>query len=265
MTPTPVTPSDSSCAFGGYTGCLDGEFGLSAFTGSDMSSSVSSSASSDSDDSLKDGNVNDPPSSTRFLQYKVVLQHVGDEALQLYLEDRPTTVVNQSKFSRDRKKRYSYRSCVCGCNYRLVIIYSVDDPSTIESRETAIPSSHDMKLSEAIPQRRPMNREVRDTIMQLLEQNRFTKNYGPKRIMSELRRRNISEICIPSRMQIQNMISYHRKSVFNFNNEIGPVQDKLQLSVYAGDEAPDKAFVFVYDVDENNWYVFSIYVSCSQF
>ena len=265
MTPTPVTPSDSSCAFGGYTGCLDGEFGLIAFTGSDMSSSVSSSASSDSDDSLKDGNVNDPTSSTRLLQYKVVLQHVGDEALQLYLEDRPTTVVNQSKFSRDRKKRYSYRSCVCGCNYRLVIIFSVDEPSTIESRETAIPSSHDMKLSEAIPQRRPMNREVRDTIMQLLEQNRFTKNYGPKRIMSELRRRNISEICIPSRMQIQNMISYHRKSVFNFNNEIGPVQDKLRLSVYAGDEAPDKAFVFVYDVDENNWYVFSIYVSCSQF
>jgi hypothetical protein len=262
MTPTLVTPSDSSCAFGGYTGCLDGEFGLSAFTGSDMSSSVSSS---DSDDSLKDGNVNDPPSSTRFLQYKVVLQHVGDEALQLYLEDRPTTVVNQSKFSRDRKKRYSYRSCVCGCNYRLVIIFSVDDPSTIESRETAIPSSHDMKLSQAIPQRRPMNREVRDTILQLLEQNRFTKNYGPKRIMSELRRRNISEICIPSRMQIQNMISYHRKSVFNFNNEIHPVQDKLRLSVYAGDEAPDKAFVFVYDVDENNWYVLSIYVSCSHF
>jgi len=77
MTPTPVTPSDSSCAFGGYTGCLDGEFGLIAFTGSDMSSSVSSSASSDSDDSLKDGNVNDvndPPSSSRLLQYTVVLQ-----------------------------------------------------------------------------------------------------------------------------------------------------------------------------------------------
>jgi hypothetical protein len=82
MNPTPVTPSDSSCAFGGYTGCLDGEFGLSTFTGTDMSSSVSSS---DSDDSLKGGNLNDPPSSTRFLQYKVVLQHVGDEALQLGL------------------------------------------------------------------------------------------------------------------------------------------------------------------------------------
>jgi hypothetical protein len=84
-------------------------------------------------------------------------------------------------------------SCsTCGCNYCLVIIFSVDEPSTIESRETAIPSSHDMKLSQAIPQHRPMNREVRDTILQLLEQNRFTKNYGPKRIMSELRRHNIS-------------------------------------------------------------------------
>ena len=48
------------------------------------------------------------------------------------------------------------------------------------------------------------------------------------------------------------MISYHRKSVFNFNNEIRPVQDKLRLSVYAGDVALDKAFVFVYDVDDNN-------------
>jgi hypothetical protein len=161
--------------------------------------------------------------------------------------------MNQSKFSHDCKKKYSYCSCVCGCNYHLVIIFSVDEPSSIESRETAIPSSHDMALSQVIPQRRLMNHEVRDTILQLLEQNRFTKNYGPKRIMSELRRRNISEILIPSRMQIQNMISYHHKSIFNFNNEIHPVQDKLRLSIYAGNEAPDKAFVFVYDVDDNNW------------
>jgi hypothetical protein len=109
-----------------------------------------------------------------------------------------------------------------------------------------------MALSQAIPRHCPMDREVRDTILQLLEQNWFTKNYGPKWIMSELCRRNISEILIPSRIQIQNMISYHRKSVFNFNNEIHPVQDKLRLSVYVGNEAPDKAFFFVYDVDDNN-------------
>jgi hypothetical protein len=61
MNPTPVTPSDSSCVFGGYTGCLDGEFQLSAFTGSNMSSSVSSS---DSDDSVMGDTVIHLPSST---------------------------------------------------------------------------------------------------------------------------------------------------------------------------------------------------------
>jgi hypothetical protein len=220
MNPTPVTPSDSSCVFAGYTGCLDGEFMLSAFTGTDLSSSVSSS---DSDDSLKGDNVIDPPSSTRYLQYKVKLQHVGDEALQLYLENRPTTVVNQSKFSHDRKKKYSYHSCICRCSYCLVIIFSVDEPSSIESRETAIPSNHDMALSQAITRRCPIDHEVRGIIVQLLEQNWFTKNHGPKRIMSELPRHNISEILIPGRIQIQNMISYHHKSVFNFNKEIHPV------------------------------------------
>jgi hypothetical protein len=170
----------------------------SLFTGTDMSSSVSSS---DCDDSLKGDNVIDPPSSTRFLQYKVILQHVEDEALQLNLENRPTTVVNQSKFSHDRKKKYSYCSCVCGCSYCLVIIFSLDEPSSIESRETAIPGNHDMALSQAITCRRPMDHEVRGIIVQLLEQNQFTKNYGPKRIMSGLRRRNISEILIPGRIQ----------------------------------------------------------------
>jgi hypothetical protein len=110
-----------------------------------------------------------------------------------------------------------------------------------------------MALSQAITCHCPMDHEVRGIIVQLLEQNQFTKNNGPKQIMSELCRRNISEILIPSRIQIQNMISYHHKSIFNFNNEINPVQDKLRLSIYAGVEAPDKAFVFVYDVDNNNW------------
>jgi hypothetical protein len=210
MNPTPVTPSDSPCVFGGYTECLDGEFMISTFTGTGMRSSVSLS---DSDDSLKGDNVIHPPSSTRFLQYKVILQHVGDEALQLYLENRPTTVVNQSKFLCDRKKTFSYCSCVCGCSYYLVIIFSVDEPSSIESRETAIPSNHDVALSQAITCCHPMDHEVRDTIVQLLEQNRFIKNYGPKRIMSELCRRTISKILIPSRIQIQNMISYHCKSI----------------------------------------------------
>jgi hypothetical protein len=78
------------------------------------------------------------------------------------------------------------------------------------------------------------------------------KNYGPQRITSELCKHNVSENCIPSRIQIQKKISYHHKSKFNFNNEIHPDQDKLSLSIYTGNEAPDKAFVFVYDVDDIN-------------
>jgi hypothetical protein len=109
-----------------------------------------------------------------------------------------------------------------------------------------------MALSQAITHCHPMDHEVRGIIVQLLEHNWFTKNYGPKWIMSELCRGNISKILIPSRIQIHNIISYHHKNVFNFNNEIHPVQDKLRLSIYAGDEAPDKAFVFVYGVDDNN-------------
>jgi len=68
----------------------------------------------------------------------------------------------------------------------LVIIFSVDESSSIESRETAIPSNHDMALGQAITCHHPIDHEVRGTNVQLLEQNWFTKNYGSKWIVSEL-------------------------------------------------------------------------------
>jgi len=71
-------------------------------------------------------------------------------------------------------------------------------------------------------------------ILQLMEQNQFTKNFGPKKVMSELRRHNIAEERIPSQIQIQNKLSYHRQTVFNFNNEITPLQEKARLSVFYG-------------------------------
>jgi len=42
--------------------------------------------------------------------------------------------------------------------------------------------------------------------------------------------------------------------VFNLNNEITPLQDKVRLFVFNGEEAVDKPFVFVYDVDNTNRY-----------
>jgi hypothetical protein len=97
-----------------------------------------------------------------------------------------------------------------------------------------------------------VDKEVSQMIVELLEQNQFSKNFGPTRIMSELRRCNIAEERIPSWIQIQNKLSYHRRTVFNFNNEITPLQDKVRLSIFNSEEAVDKPFVFVYDVDNIN-------------
>jgi hypothetical protein len=40
--------------------------------------------------------------------------------------------------------------------------------------------------------------------------------------------------------------------IFNFNNEINPLQEKARLSVFTGEEALYKPFVFLYDVDDSN-------------
>jgi SOS response regulatory protein OraA/RecX len=55
-----------------------------------------------------------------------------------------------------------------------------------------------------------MDKEVSQIIVELLEQNQLSKNFGPKQIMSELQRCNISEERIPSWIQIQNKLSYYR-------------------------------------------------------
>jgi len=65
-----------------------------------------------------------------------------------------------------------------------------------------------------------MDKKVSMLIVQMLEQNQFLKNFGPQRIITELQRWNIVEDRIPSRIQIKNKLSYHHRSVFNFNNKI---------------------------------------------
>jgi len=171
--------------------------------------------------------------------------------MEKYLIEWPNTILKQSKYSRDRMKKYEYRCCTCGCDFWLLIVVEMVNGNAFETRETPVPDNHD-PLSEVVNWRHRMDKEVSQMIVELLEQNQFSKNFGPKRIMSELRRRNIAEERIPSRIQIQNKLSYYRRTVFNFNNEITPLQDKVRLSVFNGEEAVDKPFVFVYDVDNTN-------------
>jgi hypothetical protein len=186
-----------------------------------------------------------------WVDYTTCKCHNDDSALQLYLSERPNTVLRQSKYSRDRNKKYEYRSCLCGCDYRILIIFDVVHGQQSETRDTIIPSDHD-EVTETVPHPRKMDKEVSNMIVQLMEQNRFSKNFGPKRIMSELRRCNIAEDRIFTRVQIQNKLSYHCRTVFNFNNEINPLQDKARLSIFTGEEGPDQPFIFLYDVDDSN-------------
>jgi hypothetical protein len=158
--------------------------------------------------------------------------------------------LKQSKYSRDRRNKYEYQCCTCGCDFRLLIVVKTVNGSAFETRETPVPDNHD-PLSEVVNQRR-MDKEVSLLIVELLEQNQFSKNFSPKQIMSVLRRRNIAEERIPSQIQIQNKLSYYWWTVFNFNNEITPLQEKVRLSIFNGEEADDQPFVFVYDVDSTN-------------
>jgi hypothetical protein len=93
---------------------------------------------------------------------------------------------------------------------------------------------------------------VNDLIVELLEKNQSTKNYGPKKNMSGLCMHKIAKELILSKNQIQNKSAYNCKSKFNFNNLTEPLQAKDRLSVFHGDEAEDKAFVFGYDVNDSD-------------
>jgi hypothetical protein len=129
--------------------------------------------------------------------------------MEKYLSERPNTILKQSKYFRDRMKKYEYRCCTCSCDFWLVIVVKTVNGSAYETSETPVPDNHD-PLSEVVNRRCRMDKEVSQMIVELLEQNQFSKNFGPKRIMSELQRRNISEERIPSWIQIQNKLSYYR-------------------------------------------------------
>jgi hypothetical protein len=147
--------------------------------------------------------------SLHWIKYVTCKSHNDKTAMQKYLSKRPNTILKQSKYSRDRTKKYEYRCCTCGCDFWLLIVVEMVNGNVFETRETPVPDNHD-PLSEVVNWHCRMDKEVSQMIVELLEQNQSSKNFGPKRIMSELRRCNIAEEWIPSRIQIQNKLSYYR-------------------------------------------------------
>ena len=93
---------------------------------------------------------------------------------------------------------------------------------------------------------------MNETIVNLMKQHQFTKSYGPRRLMSDLRRMNISENKIPSYKQLQNKMFYFRRNKLMYINEVNPLEDKLHPLVFTGDESDEQPFVYHYKCDANN-------------
>jgi hypothetical protein len=83
----------------------------------------------------------------------------------------------------------------------------------------------------------------------LIIENRFAKNYGACRIISELHRRNLPYCKIPGHKQLTIHLYYFWKKKFGYNNEIGPLEEKLRKYMIVGDEPDEQGFIYHYKMD----------------
>jgi hypothetical protein len=87
---------------------------------------------------------------------------------------------------------------------------------------------------------------VNENILTLMKQHQFSKCYGPRPLMSDLRRMNTSENKIPSYQQLQNKMFYFRHNKIMYITEVNPLEDKLRPLVFTGDESEEQPFVYHY-------------------
>jgi len=129
--------------------------------------------------------------------------------VQAHLALQPLTNLKQMKFSRNRLRHSEYHQCHCVCAFRMIISFSPDGITGM-IRETDIPIGHE-DVEENL-NNREHDKEIHDLIDKLIESNKYTKNFGPKRIIDELHRQHISDSRIPSEKQLQNKLHYYRKT-----------------------------------------------------
>ena len=190
------------------------------------------------------------------VKYTIVTRHLNEAAYNSYAAGRPKTAALRTSYSRDRSKRFQYRFCICSCEYRALLIYR-SGSDEVECRETDTPSDHDVTSQRAVTNSGRINKRVAGVIVDLLESNRHSKNFGACKVLTELRLRNIPDDMLPSKRQISNKIAYHRKRKMHFNNFISPLEESLRNFIFRdGGDVNDREefkepFVFCYDRDEN--------------
>ena len=174
--------------------------------------------------------------------------------LHQWMASRPLTRLQSRKYSSCRTRKWEYRVCRCGCGYRMSLtqLADADGSEFYEVKESATIPSHHRDVDES-PDNIPLTKDILSAIDNLLEQHKFAKNYGPKRLVTDLRRQGVAEDKIPSQKQLQNHLYYFRKTKFQYSNEISPLEEKLRNYIYVDDELEplDKPFVYHYDTDDD--------------
>jgi hypothetical protein len=79
----------------------------------------------------------------------------------------------------------------------------------VECRETDTPSDHNVTSQRAVINSSQINKRVAGVIVDLLESNRHSKNFGACKVLTELRLRNVPDDMLPLKRQISNKIAYH--------------------------------------------------------
>jgi len=136
------------------------------------SSSVNGDSSCNGTGEAEVGILSSNRRSSRWIKYVTCKSHTDKTAMDKYLSERPNTILKQSKYSRDRRKKYEYRCCTCGCDFQLLIVVETVNGNAFETRETPVPDNHD-PLSEVVNRHCRMDKEVSLMIVELLEQNQF--------------------------------------------------------------------------------------------
>jgi hypothetical protein len=107
------------------------------------SSSVNGDSSCDGTGEAEVGILSSNRHSLHWIKYVTCKSHTDETAMDKYLSERPNTILKQSKYSRDRRKKYEYRCCTCGCDFQLLIVVETVNGNAFETRETPVPDNHE--------------------------------------------------------------------------------------------------------------------------